>query len=729
MKGIIIAQNDWEALLPLTENTSKPMLHFFDRPLISYPIELMKQHGILDICVITEEENEALELYLSQMEGLSILQLPKHGICLKELAQNHEECILFGALTVTDFDLQKLLNYHKSKNNPVTAVYPADIKGIHRLDENGTLLEDCKMSSKEGIFFLQKQAYHVVIRKQKELLHAFLEQNIPVHLFYETGWYSHLSTVGEYLKTSAQMLDHKQFLPEHRSPNGVILKENTLIEIGSKIKPPVYIGANVSIGKNAEILPYSVICRNTVICQSAKVSHSVISDHCQIAAGATVTGAVLGDHVTVEENTVIPAGSIYGRDTRIAPSDEEMGKEYSDRWEMPRFGTLGIQIPLENPNEFLYDLGQVCASLFETGIQGVFKDDSAKSQFFSHSLHAGLQSAGISLYEFPDCTLSMCKSACPFYGLKAGFYLYETKENAAVIILDSQGNPISREMEEAICQAMKQPPHKGRYQLRKITAVKRYQLYYIPEMIRRLESKPAHSTLCCQVSSPMVWEYLQKVANAHKVTLLTEPKDGIIRLECNPSATEFTIFDEANHPLTPRQIESVIAALLIWEKESEFITTLYTPRTLCRYLEQHAVTPREADAHPHNLDRTLKQIPKQYYLCTDPVYLMIKILLYLSEHSLTLSQWVSSLPKSFFIEKTITAGEHLANAVSELLHLAQGKKEIQETTYRFHSKKGVTTVTREDNNFTILSESDREEYAKELTDFYVGQFMKKATKD
>ncbi len=730
MKGIIIARNDQEALLPLTEHTSKPMLNFFDQPLISHSIGLMKQHGIQNICVIAEEENESLKAYVTTVEGVSYLLLPKQGVCVEELAQSHEDCVLFGALTVTDFDLQKLFSYHKSKPTPVTAVYPKAIKDRHAVltDEDGNLLECHGVLEKEGIYFLKQEAYHFSIRRQKELLPSFLEQKLAVCLLYESGCYSNLSTIKEYLQLSAEILDDKQFLSQYREPNGVILKENTFLEIGSKIKPPVYIGENVSVSKNAEILPYSVICSNTIVCESAKISHSVISEHCRIEANATVTGALLAQQVTAGENARISAGSVYGQGTHISAGKNLLVKETSGQWSNLQFGAHGILLPLENPNEFLFCLGQVCGVLFETGIQGIFKDDSTKAQFFSHSLHAGLQSVGISLYEFPECTLAMCKSACPFYRLKAGFYLYETKETVAIIIVDSDGNAISREMEETIREAMKHPPKKSRSTLHKTAFVKPYQLYYITEITRRLEAKSAPCVLYCDTSSPTVLEYLQKVATGHKVTLLSQSKPGVIRFQCNPSATEFTIFDEAGHALTPRQIEAIIAALLIWEKESAFVTTRSTPQAICRYLEQHSVTPRETDAHPHNIDVALGQIPAQYYLWSDPVYLMMKILLYLTEHSLTLSHWVSTLPKSFLIEKTITVEDHLTDAINELLKLAQDKTGPQEKSYRFHSKKGITTVTKENNSFTVLSESDREEYAKELTDFYVGQFMKESEK-
>ena len=53
MKGVILAGGTGSRLLPLTRTTNKHLLPIYDKPMIFYPIELLKGAGITDIMVIT----------------------------------------------------------------------------------------------------------------------------------------------------------------------------------------------------------------------------------------------------------------------------------------------------------------------------------------------------------------------------------------------------------------------------------------------------------------------------------------------------------------------------------------------------------------------------------------------------------------------------------------------------------------------------------------------------
>ena len=53
MKGVILAGGLGTRLLPLTKITNKHLLPVFNRPMIHYPIECLRQAGIRDILVVT----------------------------------------------------------------------------------------------------------------------------------------------------------------------------------------------------------------------------------------------------------------------------------------------------------------------------------------------------------------------------------------------------------------------------------------------------------------------------------------------------------------------------------------------------------------------------------------------------------------------------------------------------------------------------------------------------
>ncbi len=709
MKGIILLSPSHKSLFPLTMESSVAMLNFFDQPLIEFQIQYMKQQGIDEICVVGEEDDDALRKYLESTHSIPFRLLPAHGISIGELAAPYPICVLFGQLTLTDYPLKKLCSHPDS--HTVTGIFSETDKQCQK-----------------GLFICPESSYSAVLSPGRSLVSSFSLQNIPLDIIRESGYFYTVSNLPEYLNALKEHLNRSNLPKQYHQSNGVIHSKNAFIELGAKIKPPVYLGDHVTIQKSAEILPYSVICSHSVIGENAKIANSVLFPYCRIKEHATVSGAVLGEGVTVAAKTNVTDGSVYSKKVTVSSQDATLTGNAEHFENLLSFTPSGVSIPLKNATRFLEILGASCGQLFARGIVGLFQDDSVAAQFLSHSLCCGLQSAGASIYRFPPCTLAMCRSACSFYHLKAGFYLYEKEETCLLMILDNTGTLISENTEAAIKNQLSTPETALQKQpLLKITETAPYQLYYFSEINRRLGYESVGCKLYAETSSPMLMSYLQKVANCHKITLISEPLSGVIGFRCNSSATDFTLYDENNTALSPRQKESIIAALMVAEGESNYVTTMKTPHVLSHYLQKNKVTPIESDEHPHILETNLQKIPLQYYLSNDPVYLIMKVLIYLKKNQLTLSRWIAGLPKSFLIEKTITAEEQLAEAVEHLLGIAQ-VKENGASHCHFSSKKGFTTIIKDNDNLKIVSESNQEEYAKELTDFYVKQCSKEKTK-
>jgi len=87
MKGVILAAGKGTRLDPLTRIINKQMLPVYDRPMIDYPIQKLKEAGIDDIAIVIDKENyDLFHKYLGQ-DYTYLFQNPhKQGIAQAVLA-------------------------------------------------------------------------------------------------------------------------------------------------------------------------------------------------------------------------------------------------------------------------------------------------------------------------------------------------------------------------------------------------------------------------------------------------------------------------------------------------------------------------------------------------------------------------------------------------------------------------------------------------------------------
>lgn len=79
-RAIILAAGKGERMMPLTENTPKPLIEVLGQPIIEHTIEVLHEKGIFEIYVVVGYLSEKF-FYLSEKYGVSLLHNPMYDTC------------------------------------------------------------------------------------------------------------------------------------------------------------------------------------------------------------------------------------------------------------------------------------------------------------------------------------------------------------------------------------------------------------------------------------------------------------------------------------------------------------------------------------------------------------------------------------------------------------------------------------------------------------------------
>src|SRR5689334_14507698 len=164
MKAVVMAGGEGSRLRPLTINRPKPMVPLVDRVVMAHIIELLKLHGITEIVVTVQ--------YLANIIQDHFGDGSSHGVhieyCLEEQplgtagsVKNAEHMLKEPFLVIsgdalTDFDLDKIIAFHNSKEAMATLTLtrvPNPLEyGVIIVDEQGAVKQFLEKPSWGEVF-------------------------------------------------------------------------------------------------------------------------------------------------------------------------------------------------------------------------------------------------------------------------------------------------------------------------------------------------------------------------------------------------------------------------------------------------------------------------------------------------------------------------------------------------------------------------------------------------
>ncbi len=474
MRAVLMAGGSGTRLRPLTCDLPKPMVPILNRPIAEHIINLLKRNGITEVIATLYYLPDVMRNYFQDGRDFGVQMtyaveedqpLGTAG-CVKNIADLLTDTfVVISGDSVTDFDLQAAIAFHRQKGSKATLVLtrvPNPIEfGVVITDGEGRIqrfLE--KPSSSEifsdtvntGTYILEPEVLDYLPNHQesdfsKDLFPLLLEKGEPLYGYVADGYWCDVGHLEAYREAQYDALDRKVMIDyayQETAPD-VWIGDNTQIDPSAQIHPPVMIGNNCRIGPRTVLESGTVIGDNVTIGSDADLKRpivwngAIVGDEvhlraCTIARGARVDrrshvleGAVIGPLSTVGEEAQISPG------VRVWPSKQiESGATlninliWGNTAQRNLFGQRGVAglANIDITPEFAVKLGAAYGSILKPGSQvTVSRDQRSISRMVSRSLIAGLMSVGINIQNLEATAIPVARSVLAQMGVAGGVHV------------------------------------------------------------------------------------------------------------------------------------------------------------------------------------------------------------------------------------------------------------------------------------------------------------------
>ncbi len=359
--AIILAAGEGTRLQPLTETKPKVMLPVAGKPILHHVLDSLTKNHITDIGIVIGYKKEAILDSLTDYTEAKLTyytqdkQLGTAHALLKAYDHNPQEpfLVLPGDNIIDSESIRNLLsikeNYGILINKTDTPAYYG-VVDTRSDDTLKSLTEKPKQNQTPQyvstgiykfpptIFSKLKSSIHKGENTLSDLITTLLNDNISIHSVNAETWYD-VTYPWDLLKLNETMLYPKQHTGGTIENNVTIkgpvsIGEKTRIGSGSYLVGPLSIGSHCEIGPNTVIYPTTTI---SDIGSGSYLSHSIISENCNLRRGfSTITGpaiihrtngcrqyskvgALVGSDSLINNQVVVCAGKIIGRNCTVAP--------------------------------------------------------------------------------------------------------------------------------------------------------------------------------------------------------------------------------------------------------------------------------------------------------------------------------------------------------------------------------------------------------------------------
>jgi NDP-sugar pyrophosphorylase family protein len=247
MKALVLAAGKGERLRPLTETIPKPMLELGGRPLIHYPLMMLRRAGITQVAINVHHLAQRIETGLGtgRALGLEITYAPETvllgtggPLCGLRGFFGSEPFVVANADTMMDLDLPAMIELHRARRAMATFALhrPANISAYSHLeiDRDGRLRRIRLLTGRDGgfedfppqppataveaymfcgLYICQPQVYDMMppappFSSMKDLFAPIVARGLPLFGYVHRGLFRTVDDLATYEKLRQEFADN-----------------------------------------------------------------------------------------------------------------------------------------------------------------------------------------------------------------------------------------------------------------------------------------------------------------------------------------------------------------------------------------------------------------------------------------------------------------------------------------------------------------------------------------
>jgi NDP-sugar pyrophosphorylase family protein len=346
MKAILLAGGQGTRLRPLTIHTPKPIVPIFQRALLHYQIDLVKQVPEIDEVILSlNYQPRRIEEIFGDGTALDVriryvvepAPLGTAGAVKYASDTLTGPIVVFNGDVLTQIDLAAVLRLHRERSARATIVLtpvenPAAY-GLVETDADGNVRRFLEKPRPEeittnhinaGIYVLEPDTFDRIPAAvpwsiERSYFPSLVERGETFVAYIYDGYWIDIGTPDKYAQVHRDIMDGRLAAPPFAgmAPPRASVSPGARIDEGATVEGPCFIDDGVVVRAGARVGPYSVIGRQTHIDERAVVAGAIVWPNCRVGEDAVIRGAILGRHCHVGRGVTLDHGAVLGDKTTL----------------------------------------------------------------------------------------------------------------------------------------------------------------------------------------------------------------------------------------------------------------------------------------------------------------------------------------------------------------------------------------------------------------------------